>query len=60
VAGVLSVALKKVAVGQMEPGSANALANLARALVATQQAGDVEMRLAELEAVAGIPERGRA
>jgi hypothetical protein len=60
VAGLLSVALKKVATGTMEPGVGNAMANIARALVATQQAGDVEMRLAELEAVAGIPERGRA
>ncbi len=50
VTGLLSVAMKKVATGTMEPGVGNALANLARAIVATQQAGDLEARVAELEA----------
>ncbi len=60
VSGLLSIALRNVATGKMEPGPANALANLARALVATQQAGDLETRLAELEARAGLADRGSA
>ncbi len=58
VSGLLSIALRNVATGKMEPGPANALANLARAIVATQQAGELEARLAELEARAGITDRG--
>lgn len=58
VSGLLSIALRNVATGKMEPEPANALANLARAIVATQQAGDVEARLAELEVRAGFGERG--
>ena len=45
VSGLLSIALRNVATGKMEPGPANALANLARAIVATQHACDLEARL---------------
>ena len=60
VSGLLSIALRKVATGTMEPGPANALANLARALVATQQAGELADRLTALEEAAGITDRGSA
>ena len=60
VSGLLSVALTRVAAGSMEPSVGNALASLSRALVAIEQAGNLEDRLAELEAIAGIAERGRA
>ncbi|MBA2278315.1 MAG: hypothetical protein H0W06_11185 [Chloroflexia bacterium] len=54
VSGLLSVALKKVAAGDMEPGVGNALATIARALVSVEQAGALEERVADLEARAGL------
>lgn len=49
VQAVLSRALRKVEDGQMPPGPANALANVARALVSVKQADELEERIAELE-----------
>lgn len=54
VSGLLSRALKKVENGTMEPGVATAMATIARALVATQEAGLVQERIAALEERAGI------
>jgi len=60
VSGLLSRAMRKVEAGTMEPGVATAMATLARALVATVEAGDVEERLAELEERLGIHRKGAA
>ncbi len=54
VQGLLSVALKGVLAGRIEPGIANASANLARAIAAVAQAGEIEERIAALEAAANI------
>jgi hypothetical protein len=54
VGGLLSGALKKVADGTMEPGVGTALATLARAIVAVQEAGALEDRLSQLEVRAGL------
>jgi hypothetical protein len=42
-------AMTRVATGALEPGPANALANLARAIVAVAGAADFDRRLADLE-----------
>ncbi len=60
VQGLLSVALKGVLAGRIEPGVANASANVARAIAAVAQAGEMEERIRELEAAAGIGEGRRA
>jgi hypothetical protein len=60
VSGLLSRALRKVEAGTMEPGVATAMATLARALVATQEAGVVEERLAALEERLGVQRKGAA
>ncbi len=54
VQGLLSVALKGVLTGRIEPGIANASANVARAIAAVAQAGEIEERIAALEAAAQI------
>ncbi len=54
VQGLLSVALKGVLAGRIEPGIANASANVARAIAAVAQAGEIEERIAALEAAAQI------
>jgi len=60
VQGLLSVALKGVLAGRIEPGIANASANVARAIAAVAQVGELEERLRELEAAAGLSDRRRA
>jgi hypothetical protein len=50
---VLENALAEVHAGQLEPGRANAMANITRAMVAVLQAGELEERLRELERKAG-------
>ena len=57
VLGLLSVALRGVLGGRVEPGRANAAASLGRAIVAVREATELEARLADLEARAGIGER---
>ncbi len=54
VQGLLSVALKGVLAGRIEPGIANASANVARAIAAVAQAGEIEDRIAALEQAAEI------
>ena len=49
----LLAAMGKVERGELEAGPANALANIARAVVAVAGAADFERRLAELERAAG-------
>jgi len=56
VLGLLSVALKGVLGGRIEPGVANAAANLGRAIVAVREATEVEDRISALEVAAGIGE----
>ena len=48
------MALRAVLAGKIEPGVGNAVANLARAAVAVREATELEARLAELEARAGV------
>jgi len=57
VLGLLSVALRGVLTGRLEPGIANAAANLGRAIVAVRESTETEARIASLEAAAGISER---
>ncbi len=52
--GVLYRALHKVESGALEPGVANSMAGLARAIVTVQQAHELEDRIAALEARAGV------
>jgi len=52
--GYISMALRAVLAGKIEPGVGNAVANLARAAVAVREATELEARLAELEARAGV------
>ncbi len=59
VQGLLSVALKGVLSGRIEPGIANASANVARAIAAVAQAGEMEERLRDLEEAAGLSDRRR-
>ena len=54
VKSVLCRALRKVEAGQMEPGPANALASLARAITQVAEASEIEERVVALEAAAGI------
>lgn len=54
--GLLGVALRDVLAGRVEPGIANAAANLARALVTVREASEVEERLSALEGRAGLSE----
>jgi len=56
VLGLLSVALRGVLGGKLEPGVANAAASLGRAIVAVREATEVEARIAALEIAAGIGE----
>ncbi len=60
VQGLLSFTLKATLAGRIEPGVANAVANVARTMTTVAQAGEVEERLRELEAVAGLTDRRRA
>ena len=53
VQAVLCRALRRVEAGELEPGPANALSSLGRAIAAVAQAGDLEERLGELERAAG-------
>jgi len=55
--GLLGKTLRDVIAGRVEPGVANAAANLGRAIVAVREATEVEERLSALEAAAGIGER---
>ncbi len=57
--GLLSVTLRGVIAGRIEPGVANAAANLGRAIVAVREATTTEDRLAELETRAGLNVGGR-
>jgi len=49
VQGLLAKALRDVLAGALEPGRANAAANLARALMAVREAATLEARLQALE-----------
>ena len=50
----LSQAITKVERGELEAGPANAIASLARAMNAIRETTEIERRLADLEAAAGI------
>ena len=52
VQGLLGLTLRGVLAGTVEPGVANAAANLGRAIVAVREATTLEERLAALEAAA--------
>ena len=52
----LMVALAKVEAGELEPGPANAMANLARAIATIVQVGELEERIRDLETRAGLRE----
>ncbi len=54
VAGLLSVALRGVLSGRIEPGVGNAAASLARALTQVHEATELEDRLTALETAAQI------
>ena len=56
--GVLGRTLRGLVAGEVEPGVANAAANLGRAIVAVRAATELEDRLSALEAAAGVG-RGR-
>jgi len=60
VSGLLSVALKGVLGGRIEPGIANAAANVARALVAVREAGEVERLAGEVDELKAMLRRGGA
>lgn len=51
----LSRAILKVEAGTLEPGPANAMASLARAMTSIRETSDLEQRLAELEARVDAP-----
>jgi hypothetical protein len=51
---VLSGAIRKVEAGEIAPGVVNAMANAARAMNSIREMTEVEARLAELEARAGV------
>jgi hypothetical protein len=51
---VLSDGIRKVADDHLEPGVLNAMANAARAMTSIREMTEVEARLAELEARAGV------
>ena len=57
VQGLLSKTLKDVIEGSVETGVATAAASVARAIAAVAQVGDLEERIAELEAAAGVQRR---
>ena len=58
--GVLGRTLRGLIAGKVEPGVANAAANLGRAIVAVREATELEERLTALEAAAGIGRRPTA
>ena len=58
VQATLCRALRRVEAGEMEPGPANALSSLGRAIAAVVQAGDLEERLTELEKSDGLDRKG--
>ncbi len=57
VQGLLSVALKGVLTGRIEPGVANASASVARAIAALVQVGEMEARISALEEAAERSDR---
>ncbi len=59
VQGVLGKVLKDCTGGQIEPGVANAAANVARAIAAVAQAGELEARVERLEAAGDGRQAGR-
>lgn len=54
ITAVLTRAMRRLEAGKIEPGIATSLAGVAKALVSIRQAGEIEERIAELEARAGI------
>ncbi len=50
IGGLLSLTLRNVIAGRVEPGVGNAAANLAKAIVTIQEATTLELRLSALEA----------
>jgi hypothetical protein len=58
--GYVAVALRGVLTGSITPGVGNAVAALARAAVAVREATELEQRLADLEARAGVMDTRRA
>ena len=59
VQGALSLALRGVLSGRLEPGIGTAVATIARAMTSVATAADFEARLAELERAAGVAEPRR-
>ncbi|MDP9473636.1 MAG: hypothetical protein M3Q71_23750 [Chloroflexota bacterium] len=57
VQALLSVALKSVLAGRIEPGVANASASVARAIAALVQVGEMEARISALEEAAERSDR---
>ena len=51
---ILAWTLQAVIAGRIEPGVATAAASVARAIVAVREAGEVQERLAALEAATGL------
>ncbi len=60
VQGLLSFTLKATLAGKVEPGVANAVANVARTMTTVAQAGEMEARIRVLEEAAGLADRRRA
>ncbi len=58
VQALLCGVLRDVTAGRVEAGVANAAANVARAVAAIAQAGDIEDRIGQLERAAGIEKTG--
>ena len=56
---VLSGAIRKVEAGELEPGPANAMSSLARAMTSIREVSEVERRLAELEERVGVADTTR-
>ncbi len=57
---LLGVTVRGTLAGRVEPNVANAVASLSRAMTAVVQAGELEQRLSDLEAAAGLADRRRA
>jgi hypothetical protein len=57
--GLVGVTIKRVLTGATEPAIGNSIAALARAYIAVAEAGELEERLAELEARAGVAQARR-
>ena len=54
VEGLLGTSMRAVIAGRMTPGQGSAVAALARAAMHVREAGELESRIAELEAASGV------